>query len=76
MVVLVLTVLVTLVLVAGGVVLFVHRLRAGDFDHGERLALLPLEEDEIVPPQPVAGEAAETENAETEKVDAGGRSEH
>jgi len=49
MVVLILTVLVTLVLVTAGVLLFVHRLRAGDFDHGERLSLLPLEEDEIVP---------------------------
>jgi hypothetical protein len=43
--VLVITVFASLVLVVGGLVLFVSRIRAGDFDHGDRLSLLPLEDD-------------------------------
>jgi hypothetical protein len=44
--VLIVTVFVSLVLVVGGLILFVSRLRGGDFDHGDRLSLLPLAEDE------------------------------
>ena len=43
--VLVITVFASLVLVVAGLALFVSRIRAGDFDHGDRLSLLPLEED-------------------------------
>ena len=43
--VLIVTVFVSLVLVAGGVLFFVSRLRSGDFEHGDRLSLLPLDED-------------------------------
>ena len=43
--ILVITVFASLMLVVGGLVLFVSRIRAGDFDHGDRLSLLPLEED-------------------------------
>ena len=43
--VLVITVFASLMLVVGGLVLFVSRIRAGDFDHGDRLSLLPLEDD-------------------------------
>ena len=43
--VLILTVFVSLMLVAGGLVFFVSRLRGGDFEHGDRLLLLPLAED-------------------------------
>ena len=43
--ILVITVFASLMLVIGGLVLFVSRIRAGDFDHGDRLSLLPLEED-------------------------------
>lgn len=39
-------VVVSLALVALGLLFFFTRLRAGDFDHGERLSLLPLREDE------------------------------
>lgn len=35
----------SLILVIAAVVFFVARLRGGDFDHGERLSLLPLAED-------------------------------
>jgi hypothetical protein len=43
----------SLILVIAAVVFFVARLRGGDFDHGERLSLLPLAEDGapvVVPP--------------------------
>ena len=43
--VLIITVFASLMLVVGGLVLFVSRIRAGDFDHGDRLSLLPLEDD-------------------------------
>ena len=43
------TAFVSLVLVAAGVVLYVSRTRAGDFEHGDRLSLLPLEDDEGTP---------------------------
>jgi len=44
--VLIVTIFVSLVLVVGGLVFFVSRLRAGDFEHGDRLSLLPLADDE------------------------------
>ena len=40
-----LTLISSLILVVAGLVLFVSRIRAGDFDHGDRLSLLPLEDD-------------------------------
>ncbi len=48
--VLILTIFVSLVLVVAGLVLFVTRLKQGDFEHGDRLSLLPLEEDTGEPP--------------------------
>lgn len=44
--VLILQVFVSLVLVAGSVLLFVVAFKQEDFDHGERLALRPLDQDE------------------------------
>ncbi|MBC8422812.1 cytochrome oxidase [bacterium] len=40
------TIFVSLLLVVGGLVLFVSRLRSGDFEHGDRLTLLPLDDDD------------------------------
>ncbi len=54
--VLIVTVFVSLMLVAAGLALFVNRLRDGDFEHADRLSLLPLDDDG----QPVSRE----ENAE------------
>ena len=51
--VLIVTVFVSLILVVAGLVLFVSRLRQGDFEHGDRLSLLPLEEDETSVSDPV-----------------------
>ena len=49
--------LVLLVLVAIAVAFFVSRLRGGDFDHGARLSLLPLQDDEGGPAdEPAASE--------------------
>jgi len=42
----VLLVFVSLVLVVAALVFFVTRLRGGDFDHGDRLSLLPLSDDD------------------------------
>lgn len=55
--ILIITLFVSLVLVLAGLVLFVLRMRAGDFDHGDRLSLLPLQEDE--PPEPNGNHQAE-----------------
>jgi hypothetical protein len=43
--VVVILIFISLILVAGAVAFFVSRLRGGDFDHGDRLSLLPLEDD-------------------------------
>lgn len=43
--VLMVTAFVSLLLVAAGIVLFVSRVKAGDFEHGDRLSLLPLADD-------------------------------
>jgi len=45
--VVILLVFVSLMLVGGGLLFFVYRLREGDFEHGDRLSLAPLAEDEI-----------------------------
>ena len=56
--ILIVTLFVSLVLVLAGLVLFVLRMRAGDFDHGDRLSLLPLQDDE--PAESNGGHQAET----------------
>ncbi len=48
----------SLILVIAAVVFFVARLRGGDFDHGERLSLLPLAEDGAPVGAPVAAPGA------------------
>jgi len=40
------TVFISLILAVAGLVLFVSRVKQGDLEHGDRLSLLPLEEDE------------------------------
>jgi nitrogen fixation-related uncharacterized protein len=53
MTVVVLQVFVSLMLVAGSLVLFVHTVRQRDFDHADRLALAPLNDDTApTPPKP------------------------
>ena len=44
--VVVILIFISLVLVGGALAFFISRLRGGDFDHGARLSLLPLEDDE------------------------------
>lgn len=39
----------SLALVIAGLIFFFNRLRGGDFDHGERLSLLPLADDDGTP---------------------------
>ena len=51
--VLILLIFVSLVLVGGAVILFLNGIRGGDFEHAERLSLLPLEDDDR-PPGPKA----------------------
>ena len=47
--VVILLVFVSLILVAAGLTFFIYRLREGDFEHGDRLSLAPLAEDEPTP---------------------------
>ena len=49
--VIVVLVFISMILVAGALVLLFSRIKDGDFEHGERLSLLPLEPDEL-PKQP------------------------
>jgi hypothetical protein len=44
-----LQVFVSLTLVAGSIVLFLFSVRQRDFEHADRLALAPLEEDRVSP---------------------------
>jgi len=53
--ILVLQIFVSLILVAGSVVLFIHTVRSRTFEHADRLALAPLEDDGNA----TAGEAGE-----------------
>jgi len=46
---LILTIFVSAVLVFGFVLLFAQTVRAGTFDHSDRLALLPIEGDDAPP---------------------------
>ncbi len=48
--VVILQVFVSLILVAGSVLLFAFTCRQRDFDHADRLALLPLESEPAAPP--------------------------
>jgi len=57
----ILLVFVSLVLVVAALLLFLQRLRAGDFEHGERLSLLPLADD-AAPASPGAGARAGEED--------------
>jgi hypothetical protein len=47
----VLLLFVSLVLVAGSILLFLTRAKDGDFEHGDRLSLLPLETDATPAPR-------------------------
>ena len=58
--ILIVTLFVSLVLVIAGVLLFVFRLRAGDFEHGERLSLLPLEDE--TPPETRGDRSSRTDS--------------
>jgi len=49
-IILLLQIFVSLVLVAGGLILFFYSIRQKDFEHFDRMALLPLEEDNDPPP--------------------------
>ena len=59
--VLIVLVFVSLVLVTAAVVMFIMRVRGGDFEHGERLSLLPLDDREVRADTPAAPPAAEAD---------------
>jgi hypothetical protein len=54
--VLILTLIASLALVGVGVLFLVKRILEGDVEHGDRLSLLPLTEDEDPLPPPAVGE--------------------
>ena len=47
----VMQVFVSLLLVGGSLVLFLHTVRQRDFDHADRLSLAPLEDDDTETPK-------------------------
>lgn len=49
----------SMVLVAGALLFLFARIRGGDFEHGDRLSLLPLEADEVPPAGGREGEDAD-----------------
>jgi hypothetical protein len=55
--IIVLQVFVSLMLVAGSIALFVFTVRARTLEHGDRLSLSPLDDDERTVPAPVASES-------------------
>jgi cbb3-type cytochrome oxidase maturation protein len=59
--VLIYIVLICVVLVAGAVAFFVWTVRQGTFDHSDRLALLPLD-DEPPTPRVASGQEGQDEN--------------
>lgn len=62
--VVILLVFISLVLVAAGLVFFFSRLREGDFDHGERLALTPLVDDADVDDETPGAPSGSKDNSE------------
>jgi nitrogen fixation-related uncharacterized protein len=58
--VVVIQVFVSLLLVAGSLVLFVHSVRQRDFDHADRLSLAPLEDDTRPEPSPCKQDRSNT----------------
>ena len=57
----VMQVFVSLLLVGGSLVLFLHFVRQRDFDHADRLSLAPLEDDDRPqPPNPTPTTNSET----------------
>ena len=57
-------VFISLVLVAAGLIFFTFRLKQGDFDHGERLALSPLADDDGTSGTNEADSASQTSSEE------------
>ena len=55
-----LQVFVSLMLVAGSLVLFVHSIRQRDHEHADRLSLVPLEDDDLASPVQSPPKAATT----------------
>ncbi len=53
--VIVILVFISLGLVAAAILLLLSRVHAGDLEHGDRLALLPLEEERSAPAAPRHG---------------------
>ncbi len=51
-----------LVLASAALAFFMIRLREGDFEHGDRLSLLPLADDEVI--RPADGDAPPAQNRE------------
>ncbi len=52
----------SLMLVAAALAFFVSRLKDGDFEHGDRLSLLPLAEDDGLPPAADDGSTTEEDD--------------
>jgi nitrogen fixation-related uncharacterized protein len=66
-VVVIMLVLISLALVVIALVFFASRLKGGDFEHGDRLSLLPLRDDESS--HAMRADAADTNGAPTIEAD-------
>jgi hypothetical protein len=62
--VLIVLIFVSLVLVTAAVAVFIMRVKAGDIEHGERLSLLPLDDDRAPRSADEGGEAAGNDRGE------------
>ena len=65
--VVVMQVFVSLLLVAGSLVLFIFSVRQRDFEHADRLALAPLDDDDYPPPAVPTPTPTPTPNANNQQ---------
>jgi len=71
--VLILTLFASLILVVGGVLFLTKRIKEGDLEHGDRLSLLPLAEDEYPETDPETDSETEAETKPKEPRDTAGQ---
>jgi len=64
--VVIMLVIISLALVIFALLFFASRLKGGDFDHGDRLSLLPLRDDDLTTDDPRDQETETTATAEEE----------
>ena len=74
--VVILLVFISLGLVAASLLFFYHRLKEGDFDHAERLALAPLDDESELPAHDATADPAGASDSQTDNPRWGTQSPH